>query len=186
MSEEYAAAGVRVLGRALDQAGDLLDHVHEDVLDRPTPCAEWDVATLADHLVADPTNFLAMMRGEQPDWTAPGPRVTEGWGAQFRNAADDLIHAWHQVDRRGEEVGVPPEFQVAEFAVHAWDLASALGRPTAELDTEVAETALAFLRANLTPEMRGHAFGAEQAAPRGAGPYEELASFAGRTVVGVD
>lgn len=182
MSEGFAS--VRVLGRALDQAGDLLDHVHPDVLGRATPCADWDVAALADHLVAAPGTFLAMMRGEGPDWSAPDPHVTHGWGAAFRNPADDLIHAWHEVERRGEDVGVPPEFQVAEFAVHSWDLATALERPQSELDPEVAETGLAFLRATLTPDMRGDAFRSEQPAPEGAGPYAALAAFAGRTVDG--
>jgi len=41
---------IGVLSRALDQASDLLDHV--DVPARPTPCSEWDVAALAEHLVS--------------------------------------------------------------------------------------------------------------------------------------
>ena len=43
---------IGVLSRALDQTGDLLDKVNTDVLERPTPCSEWDVAALAEHLVS--------------------------------------------------------------------------------------------------------------------------------------
>lgn len=169
--------GVRVLVRALDQAGDVLDHVHPDNTDAPTPCTDWNVGALAAHLVATPGNFLTMMRGEQPDWSAPPPELSGGWGGEFRVHADDLAHHWHELDG---DPPVPAGMQVAELAVHTWDLATALGRPTSELDPEVARVAVEFLRASLKPEMRGNVFGAERPAPPGAGPYEELAAFAGR------
>ncbi|HWJ82114.1 MAG TPA: TIGR03086 family metal-binding protein [Nocardioides sp.] len=168
---------VRVLVHALDQAADELDHVHPDDLDGPTPCSDWDVGTLADHLVAAPARFLAMMRGEEPDWSAPPPHLTDGWGGEFRNHADDLTHAWHELHG---DPPTPAAWQIAEIAVHTWDLTTALGRPVDRLDPEVAETALAFMRDNLTPEARGHAFGPERSAPAGAGPYAALAAFAGR------
>ena len=168
---------VRVLRQALDQAGDVLDHVHGDVLDTPTPCAEWTVATLADHLVAAPSNFEMMMHGEQPP--ASPPRVTEAWGVRFRNNADDLIHTWHGVTG---EPPVPAEWQIAEIAVHTWDLARGLGRPVDDLAPEVADVGLVFMRAHLRDDQRDPVFGPEQPVPAGAGPYDELAAFAGRKV----
>jgi uncharacterized protein (TIGR03086 family) len=170
---------VRVLARAVDQAGDVLDHVHADALGRPTPCADWDVATLADHLVAAPTHFLALMRGEPVDWSAPPPHVAEEWGPAFRVAGDDLLHAWHQGIGSGEQSA---DWHTAELAVHTWDLATAIGYPVDRLDPEVAERGLAFMQANLTADRRGAAFGAEREAAAEAGPYERLAAFAGRVV----
>jgi uncharacterized protein (TIGR03086 family) len=170
----------RVLSHALDQAGDVLDHVHPEVLDQPTPCEGWTVGVLADHLVAAPRRFLAMMRAEQPDWSAPPPHVTDNWGPTFRAAADDFIREWHEL---GGEGRVPPDWPVAELAVHSWDLATALGQPPIDsLEPEVAETALAFMRANLRAANRGAAFGPERPVADRAGPYERLAAFAGRTV----
>lgn len=168
---------VPVLVNALDQAGDVLDHVHADNLGAATPCSDWDVATLAAHLVATPGNFLTMMRGEQPDWSAPPTQPADGWSGEFRARADDLAHQWHQLDG---DPPVPAGMQVAELAVHTWDLATALGRPASELDPEVARAAVDFLKANLKPEMRGEVFAEERPAPEGAGPYEELAAFTGR------
>jgi uncharacterized protein (TIGR03086 family) len=168
---------VRVLVSALDQAADELDQVRDDQLSLPTPCGDWDVAALVDHLVAAPAKFVTMMRGEQPDWSAPPPHVREGWGAEFRVHADDLTHAWHELDG---DPPTPPAWQVAEIAVHTWDLVAALGRSTDRLDPEVAETALGFMRASLKPEMRDPAFGPERTPGPGAGPYETLAAFAGR------
>jgi uncharacterized protein (TIGR03086 family) len=170
---------IAVLSRALDQTGDLLDHVRADVLDRPTPCTEWDVSTLADHLINDPRQFLLMVRGQQPAWTAPTPHVTDGWAPTFRAAADDLVGAWRDL---GDDPPLPAAMQLAEFAVHDWDLATALGLPLDGLDPEVAELGLEFMQANLAPEMRVGAFGPEQPAPPGAGPYDRIAAFAGRHV----
>lgn len=175
------AQPIRVLQHALDQAGEVLDHVHADDLGQRTPCPDWDVAALADHLIATPSNFVTMMRGDQPDWSAPAPHVDEGRGQAFRAGADDLMHAWHGVDRADGDLG-PAAWQVAEVAVHTWDLAVAIGWPLDRLDPEVAETALGYLRDSLKPEMRDPVFGPEQTAPADAGPYDQLAAFAGRPV----
>ncbi len=168
---------VRVLIHALDQAGDVLDKVHADDLLKPTPCAEWDVSALVDHLVATPARFLALMRGEDVDWSVAPPHLKQGWGPEFRNHADDLLHAWHELEG---DPPIPAPWQVAELAVHTWDLATAIGLPVDQLDPEVAETALGFMRASLRPELRGQAFGPEQSAPPDAGPYALVAAFAGR------
>ncbi|TQL70027.1 uncharacterized protein (TIGR03086 family) [Nocardioides albertanoniae] len=168
-----------ILSRALDQTGDLLDRVHAETASRPTPCEGWDIGRLADHVIADGANFVTMLRGEQPDWAAPTPHVSESWGPTFRVGADDVLHAW---DQHGAGASVPVGMLVAEYAVHSWDLAQALGIPSAELDPELAEAGLGFMRANLKPEMRTGAFAAEIEAPEGAGAYERLAAFAGREV----
>jgi uncharacterized protein (TIGR03086 family) len=179
MATSTSTEALRVLVHALDQAGDVLDHVRADQLDHPTPCRDWDVGALADHLVQAPATFLTMMRGEQPDWSAAAPHLTEGWAATYRNHADDLLHAWHSLD------GDPPvaaSWQVAELAVHTWDLAIAIGFPLDRLDPEVAEIGLLFMRENMSPERRGDAFDPEVAAPADATAYDALAAFAGRQV----
>ena len=173
------AASVPVLSRALDQLGDLLLHVSVEDLERPSPCTHWSLGDLADHVVASPARFVTMLRGEQPDWSAAPEHHEDDWATVFRAGADDLLHLCHQGAASG---AMDPDWMTAEFAVHSWDLAHALGRPTAGLDPEVAERGLGFMRANLQPEMRGEVFGPEQAAPEGADPYDALAAFAGRSV----
>ena len=166
-----------VLRRALDQLAGLLDDVPGDALGNGTPCERWSVRDLVDHVVAAPTRFGRMVRGEPVDWAAT-PSAGAEPGAEFRSHAEDLLRA-----RREHGAGpVPVDWQCAEIAVHTWDLATALGRSTAELDPEVAERGLAFMRANLTADNRGPAFGPEQPAPEGADPYQRVAAFAGRSV----
>jgi uncharacterized protein (TIGR03083 family) len=171
-------SAVTVLARSLDQLGDLLVHVPADRLDEPTPCSDWKLADLVDHVVAAPAKFAVMVRGEQPDWSASPPHLDDGWAAAFRSSADDLMQLWREGS--GSD-GSSPDWQTAEFAVHTWDLAHALGRPTGELDPEVAEQGLAFMKANLRDGMRGEAFGPEQPTPSGGDAYDAIAAFAGRT-----
>jgi uncharacterized protein (TIGR03086 family) len=169
-----------VLARGLDQASGLLDSVGDDDLATATACAEWTVSELVDHLVASPANFAQMVRGGEVDWSAPTPHVGDDRADVFRAGAGELLEAWHALG--DGEAAMGPDWQSAEIAVHSYDLAGALGRPTASLDQEVAERGLAFMQANLKPEIRGPAFGPEQPAPDGADAYQLIAAFAGRTV----
>jgi len=91
----------------------------------------------------------------------------------------EFIRAWHDL---GDTPLLPPALQFAEFAVHDWDLATALGLRPDALDPQVAELGLEFMRTNLTPELRGGAFGPEQPAPPDAGPYDRIAAYAGRPI----
>jgi uncharacterized protein (TIGR03086 family) len=168
-----------VLTRGLDQAADLLGSVTDADLSTPTPCHDWSVAELVDHLVAAPRRFARMVRGEQVDWSRPDPHVGADRAEVFRSAADELLAAWRDAP---DEVPMGPDWQSAEIAIHTYDLLTALGRPSSGLDADVAERGLAFMRANLTPDNRGAAFEPEQPAPQGADAYQRIAAFAGRIV----
>ena len=170
---------VVILSRALDQAGDCLAAVHEDQLSQPTPCKDWDVARLIAHMVASPGNLLELSQGGTPDWSKEPDPVVGEWASDFRSAADDLIHYWHEKGPDADAGQI--DWQTAELAVHTWDLVQATGQP-ARLDPEVAERGLAFMSGALTPENRGQAFGPEVSAPADAPPYDRLAAFAGRSL----
>jgi uncharacterized protein (TIGR03086 family) len=171
---------LEVLARGLEQTARLLAEVPEDLLSGPTPCADWRLSDLVDHVVHGTTSFARTVRGQEVDWSAPTPHVGTDRVDAFRAAAADLLAAWREQGADGASVG--PDWQSAETAVHAYDLAAALGRPTSDLDPTVAERGLAFMRANLKPEVRGEAFGPEQPAPDDADPYQRIAAFAGRSV----
>jgi hypothetical protein len=74
--------------------------------------------------------------------------------------------------------------QIADLAVHGWDIAKATGQPT-DLDPEVGQLALDWGRENLKPEFRGdeasgRSFGPEVAVAADAPLYDRLAGFFGR------
>ena len=169
---------VPVLRRGLNQLAGLLDDVPGDALGRPTPCEEWDLQDLVDHVVAAPSRFTRMARGEEVDWSET-PSAGDAPAARFRSNAEDLLEALGDGASAGS---VPVDWQCAEIAVHTWDLATALGRPTGDLDPAVAESGLAFMRAGLTEDNRAPAFGPERPAPDGADAFQRIAAFAGRTV----
>src|SRR5690349_20872880 len=164
-----------VLRRALDQLAGLLDEVPADASADPTPCDEWTVQDLVDHIVAAPTRFAGMVRGQDVDWSA-NPSAGGDAAARFRSNADDLLRA---VDGEASDGAPPVDWQCAELAVHTWDLATALGRSTGDLDRDVAERGLTLMRGGLTDDNRSPAFGPERPAPEGADAYQRIAAFAG-------
>lgn len=180
---EYAAAfglpdpAETLLATALDQLRDLV----AAATDNPTagtPCEGWDARRLSAHLVHTTDTFARGVRGEPIDWTAPEPQIEGDLVERFGEAADALLAAREQVG----EAADPPDWQLAEYAVHTWDLATALGRPTADLDARVAERGGAYMRENLTDENRGEAFGPARPEPEDGDAYARLAALAGRTV----
>ncbi|WP_167735456.1 maleylpyruvate isomerase family mycothiol-dependent enzyme [Rhodococcus sp. 1R11] len=159
----------------ISQVTALLSAVTADERASATPCTEWTVADLTDHLVHTAANLVTMARGGEIDWSAvpePSSDPVPLWTARTRELLTEL------------DAGspLPAGMVAAELSVHAWDLATALGRGTDDFDQTVAEEGMVFMSANMTDERRGGAFDPEQPAPDGANAYERIAAFAGRTV----
>ena len=181
---------MNLLSRALDQLSDVLGGIRPEQVDNPTPCPEWTVATLASHVVFDTSQFTKSARGERADWSAPPPELTDEWRPAFDRGARGLLSAWQTVGDLSDSVRMPMgdvpysflvEQEIAEFAVHAWDLARATGHK-GQFDDGVAAAGLAFAERSLKPEFRGpgKSFGAEIPVPQDAPPTERLVGFFGR------
>jgi uncharacterized protein (TIGR03086 family) len=180
---------VDVLARALDQMQTLISKVQRSQTSLPTPCKSWDVAALLDHVVADLPRFIESAQGGQPDYSATRPSVAPHWAPEFAKQSDELVATWRDaLDPTKSDGGqLPREFQhmqIAEMAVHAWDLASALGL-TSELDPDLAERSADWMRPVLLPEYRGSeadgkSFGPLFEVPEDAPPYHRLAAVSGR------
>src|SRR3954467_13476028 len=144
-----------VLRRGLDQLAGLLEDVPGGARGDPTPCPQWSVQDLVDHIVAAPSRFARLVRGEAVAWSAT-PSAGGEPAAQFRSHAEDLLRAVSDDAAPGGPVAV--DWQCAERAVHTWDPGTAIGRSTGNLDAEVAERGLAFMRAIRTDDNLGPAF----------------------------
>lgn len=169
-------AALRDLLTLTDQLTSLIWSMEPDALAGPTPCAEWTARDLIEHIVGTTNKFADTVAGRAADWTADTALSGEPADA-FEAAAARLRAAYEHPAE-----GATPDWQCAELSVHTWDLASALGYDTAGLDQAPAERGLAFMRANLSEEVRGEHFGPEQEPPEGADAYTRAAAFAGRAV----
>ena len=181
---------VALLERALDQTAGLIAAIEPGQAGLPTPCAGWDVRALVSHLIGqDLRNFLISARGESADWQIPAAEIGDDWAAAFGDRAEPVRAAWRAADLDRPVAGpggeAPLRFradqQIAELAMHDWDLARATGQP-AELDPALAEHALRWSRGMLRPEFRGpgKAFGVEVPVAEDAPVYDRLAGWFGR------
>jgi uncharacterized protein (TIGR03086 family) len=181
------------LSRLLDLAGSLIDGVQPEQTGLPTPCRSWDVRALVAHLVNDTAQFTAAAAGGRPDWEAPTAAIGGDLAAAFRTGAAGLRAAWQEAGDLSQEVDlpigrVPKSFvasqQIAEFAVHCWDLAAATGQ-RADFPAGACESALAWARTALLPQFRGDetsgmVFGPEVPVHGDTSAEDRLAAFFGR------
>jgi uncharacterized protein (TIGR03086 family) len=185
-----AGGAMEVLDQ-LDQLGPNLGAVvggiRPDQLDNPTPCDNFTVRGVLEHMVGGATMFTAAFRGEAPS-DPPSGDALENFGP----ALGDLVEAMHApgaLDRTiqapfGETPGEAfARFVVLDGLVHGWDMATATGQAYNPPDEVVAD-ADAFARATLDPLRDGDSFGAATEPPADATPIERLAAYTGRHVTG--
>ena len=172
-------AALSVLARSLDQLGDLLVHVSADRLDARTPCSDWTLGDLADHVVAAPAKFAIMVRGEQPDWSKAPEHLESGWAPAFRSSRTSSCSRWHQSDV-GEHGPGLDDCGVRRAHVGPGPRPGSV-RPVTSIPRWPSR-GWRSCGANLRAEIRGEAFGPEQPAPETGDAYDAIAAFAGRTV----
>ena len=180
---------------AYAHAAHVASAVRPDQLAGPTPCPEYDVAVLVDHLVGAAWRAVSLGRGETPGGEEfPHVELADAPG-QLSQAGADAADAWSD-DRLSATTTMPwgetytgatlVDMYLSELVAHSWDLAVATGQPVT-CDEALASDALAGARAMLRPQYRdmmakGSPFGAEQAAGDDATTLERFAAFMGRRI----
>jgi uncharacterized protein (TIGR03086 family) len=124
--------------------------VPADQWDGPTPCTEWNVRELVNHVVGEDAWTLPLMRGatiEEVGDSLDGDLLGDDPGATAVRLADEAMAVVAETLPRGEKVHLsygdeePSEYvwQLAtDHLVHAWDLAAATGQDRT-LDPELVE-----------------------------------------------
>ena len=178
-----------------ENAAVIVAGIDPEGLGQPTPCPNYDVAALIDHLVEAGHRAAALGRGQAPPPGDESPHVvlTEAPG-QLRSAAQEAANAWtddsslalrHTMPWGEDYTGTTlVDMYVAELATHAWDLAKATGQVD-KLDSSLALPAILGARAMIKPEYRnlvgpGVPFGTEVCPTPGADDWDRLAAFMGR------
>lgn len=175
--------------RALDTTDLLVAAIGADDLARRTPCSEYDVRDLADHLVMVVRRLRIMLGGGPftdavPSGAASLADLHAAWveGRDALRAAlpgfdlDLVVTAPFGTLPAGAVVGS----YVTELTVHAWDLATALGRRDL-LDDDAAAPLVVPTRQRIPREGREQLpFGAVVDVPEDAPAYDRLVAWMGR------
>ncbi len=184
------------LGPATTALAGLVRSVDDDRLGAPTPCTEYSVGDLLDHVGGLAVAFTGAARrqqvpGSENGGTGDASRLEPGWRDRITADLAALAEAWRDpaaYDGIASAGGVEMPGDVAaavalnEVVVHGWDLATALGLPYEPAAQDVT-ACLTFARPFSTPDAaadRGDAFGKVQPVPPGADPLTELLALLGR------
>jgi uncharacterized protein (TIGR03086 family) len=160
--------------------------IAEDDLAKQTPCREFDVAGLTDHLLNSITLLGGAVGAQLPERN-PDDSVER----QVIAAARPTLDAWRRHGLEGTvpfgDNEAPAQFMAAilslEFLVHAWDYASAIGRRIDAPDS-LTDYVTALAHRIITPEGRIRAgFDDPVDVAEHASKLDQLAAFTGRVPV---
>jgi uncharacterized protein (TIGR03086 family) len=169
-----------LLKRALDQIDTLVAVTPTESQHDPTPCDEYDVTALINHLVviANRISAAAAPGGHHgvpadPGWTSAGARARAAIDDADPEALADLPFG-----RMPLRAGFAA--YVGELTTHGWDLAAALGRRDL-LDESLGEAAAAIVISRIPAGPRDEMPFAEVVpVPDDAPAYDRLAGWMGR------
>jgi uncharacterized protein (TIGR03086 family) len=180
---------IDLLEGVLDKTATLVAGVTPDAYDRPTPCPDYDVRALVNHINGWVRAFAAGANGGTYDGDPGAYESGDDPGAEFRAAADDVVSGWrtHGTERTvglggGELPGqMVLHMTIMEYLTHGWDLATATRQPVPYTEEE-AEAALERAQATLPPEYRGEGkpFGDVVDVPGTAPAIDRFVGFLGR------
>ncbi|MER7842865.1 TIGR03086 family metal-binding protein [Kitasatospora sp. NPDC096077] len=179
---------------ALGQLEKLFATVTPADLERPTPCAEFTLRQLLNHVVGGIHRFAYLGEGGRAEdvVAAIEDPSDDGWSAALGRAAARATAAWADDAKLGRPTFAPwgeapgavvVGGYVMETATHCWDIATALGTGFV-LDDGLAHTALAVAELVLPPEARveGVPFSPVRPVADGADVHTRLAAWTGRAV----
>lgn len=171
--------------RAQDVFTGVLLGVTPDRMDEPTPCSEWNVADLIEHVVGGNEGAARAVGADAPAADRPADlndahRVAAA-AAQQAFSRPEAMTALVEMPFGQIPGSVYLGMRSTDVFTHAWDLAAATGQST-DLDPELADFFLITARERVQPQFRGPGlpFAAEVACPADRPAADQLAAFLGR------
>jgi uncharacterized protein (TIGR03086 family) len=183
---DHTAAALRM--------ADLVAGVPESSLGDPTPCSEYTVADLLDHIVGFTRGLtLAARKQLDPDSPPPAPGAAANLVADWREVLPGevraLAEAWKEPgafegQSRAGGLDLPTEVvagvALEELVVHGWDLAVATGQAFEASPADLALTE-GFLSQFQSPDAPvGGAYAPPRSQPAGAPDLARVIGLSGR------
>jgi uncharacterized protein (TIGR03086 family) len=180
--------------QACESTERFVEQLSPAMYDRPTPCSEWNVHALTNHLLGTLALGQALLTGtppavnvgpgEVPDVDLVGDDPLGAYRAGVKLLIDaaggDALTRTHQTPLGEMPGAVLAGFTTVDILVHGWDLARATGQD-ATLDPDLAEQVLAFAHQTLADDMRAPRIGPAIDVAAEAPPTDRLVAFFGRT-----
>jgi uncharacterized protein (TIGR03086 family) len=185
---------IAMINKVLDETNRIVDGIEPSQLDNPTPCGEWTVRDVLNHITGGADMFaLAAAEGKVPDeklgQLMGGDNLGDDYKAAFKAASARATKAFAPAGILDKVITLPfgempagaaVNIAIFDVATHTWDLAKGTGQSTA-LDPEVLGAALEIAQQMLSDDWRtGGMFGAQVPVPDDAPLQDRLAAFTGR------
>ncbi|MCX4724697.1 TIGR03086 family metal-binding protein [Streptomyces sp. NPDC090052] len=175
-----------LLAAAAAQALPVVRGIGDAQLADRTPCAEYDVRALVNHLIHVLVNFQALAARKDVDFSSEPEYVVGDWRRRFGEETAALVTAWAAP---GAEEGTAGAMNLpartvghmvlGDLTVHAWDLARATGQDFVPEPAVVGELSPAL--ADMAPMARaGGVFGEPVPVAAGASAFDQVLALTGR------
>ncbi|MCW2758273.1 MAG: hypothetical protein JWO46_2019 [Nocardioidaceae bacterium] len=182
------------LAPAADALARAVAGVRDDQLTATTPCTDYSLAALLDHVDGLSQGFGMSARKESlPPGVDPTPsghaeRLRPDWRTAIPAQLADLVAAWREpaawegmTSAGGVDLpaGVCASVAADELVLHGWDVARASGQEY-DADPDAVVAALAFVGQVASDDGVPGLFGPRRSVSSDAGPFAQLLALTGR------
>jgi uncharacterized protein (TIGR03086 family) len=177
--------------RALQRTAKIVAGTRVDQFGDPTPCDDWDVKKLLDHIIGGCLMFASGADGRRDD-AIDGRHVRDGNHVDlYRHASRAALESFRAPGALERSFKLPwgdtpgsaaLGLALTDAAVHGWDLAKATGQD-AQIDDDIAEALYSMTTSMMAPKgryPRGEAFQDPVEVSDGAPSAERLLAYLGR------
>jgi uncharacterized protein (TIGR03086 family) len=180
---------------AAERMAALIRHIPDDALDAPTPCPDYALGDLLDHVDGFAQAFTAAATKSTGPASSQSPgdasRLGDDWRTRIPEHLTTLTEAWRDPDAlsgmtRAGGIEMPGEVAAVvaleELVIHGWDVARATGQDL-DCDDSTLEVVRGFLAQFAGPdqaELRGDAYGAPVDVSEAAPLLDRTVALSGR------
>ena len=150
-------------------------------LDAQTPCEEWKVRDVVNHLLDTSRYFEEAAAGKDASPPAETPPDALQGGdpvAAHEKARQSILRAYREpgvIEKTGPSLAIA----FCDQLLHGWDIAKGTGQD-ATIPDDLAEAAFGALNGRLNDDNRGNGFKPEVNVPESASTQDKLLAYVGR------